>query len=158
SASARTAVAVCAFVAGCGYLAAQDRVEVAGVRDVPPVTGYELALTKELMEALKEFHPQTDNLGNVRVTFGSGAPHRLIVAPIDEPGYVVSEITTDGYMRVQRLPQAPPNAVYDTLNFAQPVVIVTRTGKEVSGVFGGLSVHLQPGRLNPPKMNHIEEL
>ena len=48
--------------------------------------------------------------------------------------------------------------MFDALNFAQPVVIVTRSGKEVAAVFGGLSVHLQPGRLHPPKMNHIEEL
>jgi putative aminopeptidase FrvX len=71
---------------------------------------------------------------------------------------VVSEITPDGYLRVQRLPQAQPNGVFDTLNFAQPVVAITRNGKEVPGVFAGLSVHLQPGRLNPPKMNHVEEL
>jgi len=128
------------------------------LREVRAVTGHELALTKELMEALKEFHPQTDNLGNVWVTFGNGAPHRLVATSVDEPGYVVSEITADGYLRVQRLPQAAPNAVFDTLNFAQPVVIYARNGKDVAGVFGGLSVHLQPGRLNPPKMNHIEEL
>jgi endoglucanase len=80
------------------------------------------------------------------------------VTAIDEPGYVVSEITADGYLRVQRLPQAAPNPLFDALNFAQPVVVVTRTGKQVAGVFAGLSVHLQPGRLNPPKMNHVEEL
>jgi putative aminopeptidase len=122
------------------------------------VTGHEAALSKELLERFKDLSPKTDNLGNVWVTVGSGAPHRLIATAIDEPGYVVSEITSDGYLRVQRLPQAPPNPVFDALNFAQPVVVITRRGKRVPGVFAGLSVHLEPGRLNPPKMNHVEEL
>jgi hypothetical protein len=94
----------------------------------------------------------------VYVTVGSGAPHRLIVTPLDEPGYIVSEITAEGYLRVQRLPQGAPNPVFDTLQFAQPVWIVTRSGKKLNGVFAGLSVHLQPGRLNAPKMNHPDEL
>jgi len=158
--STRTFVVSCAMALVCGRAAGQGTLGIhgGGWTAESAVTGHELSLSRQLMDALKEFHPQTDNLGNVWVTFGSGAPHRLIAAPVDEPGYVVSEITADGYLRVQRLPQAPPNGVFDTLNFAQPVVIYTRNGKQVPGVFGGLSVHLQPGRLNPPKMNHIEEL
>jgi putative aminopeptidase FrvX len=49
---------------------------------------------------LASFGPKTDEIGNVWVTAGSGSPQRLIVAPVDEPGYVVSEITEDGYLRV----------------------------------------------------------
>ena len=122
------------------------------------VSGYEQALSAGIARKLTLFGPKTDNVGNVWVTLGSGAPHRLIVAPVDEPGYVVSEITADGYLRVQRLPQAPPNPVFDALHFAQPVWVMTRDGKYVNGVFAGLSVHLQPGRVNAPKMNHVEEL
>ena len=77
---------------------------------------------------------------------------------MDEPGYVVSGITKDGYLRVQRLPQAAVTPVFDVLNFAQPVWIFTRAGKQVNGVFAGLSVHLQPGRVGGPKMNHPDEL
>jgi putative aminopeptidase len=130
----------------------------ASMAEPPAVSGYEQALGAELRERLREHAPKTDNLGNIWVTIGSGAPHRLIVAPIDEPGYVVSEITADGYLRVQRLPQAPPNPVFDALHFAQPIWVMTRDGKYVNGVFAGLSVHLQPGRMNAPKMNHVEEL
>jgi putative aminopeptidase FrvX len=107
---------------------------------------------------LKKYSPKTDSIGNVYVTLGSGAPHRLIVTPIDEPGYGVSQITEDGCLRVQRLPQAPPNPVFDALHFAQPVWVSTRDGKKVPGVFAGLSVHLQPGWPNPPKMNHPEDM
>src|SRR5277367_3328914 len=118
------------------------------------VAGHENALLSELQGDLKEYATKRDNVGNLIVTIGSGSPVRLIVTPVDEPGYVVSEITEDGYLRVQRLPQAAPNPVFDALNFAQPVEITTREGKTVPGVFAGLSVHLQPARVNGPKMNH----
>jgi len=126
--------------------------------ETPVVSGYEQELSKELTRELKEFSPKTDNVGNVWVEFGSGEPHRLIATGMDQPGYVVSAITSDGYLRVQRLPQAAPNGVFDALNFTQPVWVLTRTGKKVNGVFAGLSVHLQPGRVNGPKMNHPDEM
>ena len=157
----RTAVVTSAVLAcTIGSLGQENKAQgtSASMAETPAVSGYEQALSAELRERLHEHAPKTDNLGNIWVTIGSGAPHRLIVAPIDEPGYVVSEITADGYLRVQRLPQAPPNPVFDALHFAQPIWVMTRDGKYVNGVFAGLSVHLQPGRMNAPKMNHVEEL
>ena len=151
--SATVACAICAL--GQENKANRDS---RSVQETVAVSGYEQALSAGIARKLTKFGPKTDNVGNVWVTVGTGAPHRLIVAPIDEPGYVVSEITADGYLRVQRLPQAPPNPVFDALHFAQPVWVMTRDGKYVNGVFAGLSVHLQPGRLNAPKMNHVEEL
>jgi putative aminopeptidase FrvX len=126
--------------------------------DAAAIPGYEQELSKKLARELKYFSPKTDNVGNVWVEFGSGEPHRLIATGMDQPGYVVSAITSDGYLRVQRLPQGAPNAVFDALNFAQPVWVLTRSGKTVNGVFAGLSVHLQPGRVNGPKMNHPDEM
>jgi len=125
---------------------------------IPSLSGYETSLTQFIRAELKDFSPQTDNLGNVYVTFGSGSPRRLIVTPIDQPGYVISDITSDGYLRVQRLPQRPPSAIFDSLNFAQPVLVQTASDKNVPGVFAGLSVHLQPLRPNPPKMLQPEDL
>jgi putative aminopeptidase len=137
---------------------AQTAPEAVDLATIPAVSGHEERLTAEIKRQLSTFSPITDNAGNVYVTIGSGSPHRLIATSIDEPGYVVSEITENGYLRVQRLPQTAPNAVFDSLQFAQPVRVVTRGGKEIPGVFAGLSVHLQPGRINSPKMNHVEEL
>ena len=57
-----------------------------GREEMPAVSGYEQQLAGEIRSSIKGFTPQTDNLGNVYVTLGSGAPHRLIVAPIDQPG------------------------------------------------------------------------
>jgi putative aminopeptidase FrvX len=139
-------------------LPAQNAGNPAKPADTPAVSSYEQELSKALAHDLREFSPKTDNLGNVWVSFGSGEPQRLIVTGIDQPGYIVSAITSEGYLRVQRLPQAAPNGVFDALNFAQPIWVLTRTGKKVSGVFAGLSVHLQPARVNGPKMNHPDEM
>src|SRR6267142_1841214 len=154
-------VVVVIWLAAGQMAAGQERVAYANwemlVR-TPAVSGHEGALAAEIQEALKNFSPKKDNLGNVLITIGSGAPHRLIATPMDQPGYVVSGITEDGFLRVQRLPQAAPNVIFDTLHFAQPVWVMTRNGRRVNGVFAGLSVHLQPGRQNGPKMNHLEEM
>ena len=126
--------------------------------ETPAVPGYEQALAAEIRSRLKNYSVQADNLGNIYLTLGSGSPHRLIVAPMDEPGYVVSGITADGYLRVQRLPQQAPHPLFDLLHAAQPVVIHKRDGKWVSGVVAGLSTHLQPNRQNAPRGAHPDEI
>ena len=126
--------------------------------NTPAVSGYETQLAGKIRESLKALHPVIDNLGDVIVTIGSGAPHRLIVTPIDEPGFVVSEITPDGYLRVQRLPQNGLPPIFNEMYSAQPVRLETAAGKWIDGVVAGLSVHLQPGRTNPPKATDIENI
>ena len=138
------------------YGALQNELE--DLVNTPAVSGYESQLTDKVRTSLKELHPLTDNLGDVIVTIGSGAPHRLIVTPIDEPGFVVSEITPDGYLRVQRLPQGGLPPIFNEMYSAQPVRIETTAGKWIDGVVAGLSVHLQPGRTNPPKATDLENL
>jgi putative aminopeptidase FrvX len=153
-------VLLCAVAMSLATLAAaQDlRSDLAKFAETPAVVGYERALAAEIRAELKKFSPQTDNMGNVYVTLGSGAPRRLIVAPMDEPGYIVSAVIPDGYLRVQRLPQTAPHPFFDLLHASQPVVIWTRKGKAVSGVVAGLSTHLQPARQNPPRGGHPDEI
>ncbi|HYL68932.1 MAG TPA: peptidase M42, partial [Candidatus Limnocylindria bacterium] len=126
--------------------------------ETPAVSGYEDELVSKIRAKLTAFHPVMDNLGNIVITLGSGSPHRLIVTPIDEPGFVVSGITEDGYLRVQRLPQGGLPPIFNELYAAQPVKVRTSTGKWIDGVFAGLSVHLQPSRTNPPKSSDIENM
>jgi putative aminopeptidase len=126
--------------------------------NTPAVSGYENQLADKIRASVKDFHPVTDNLGDVIITIGSGAPHRLILAPIDEPGFVVSDITPDGYLRVQRLPQGGLPPIFSEMYSAQPVRIETATGKWIDGVVAGLSVHLQPSRTNPPKASDLENI
>lgn len=126
---------------------------------IAAVSGYEQRLSAAIAHQLRGqgLHPRTDNMDDVWVTVGGGAPHRLIVAAVDQPGYVVSAIDSQGYLRVQRLPMRKPNHVFDTLRFAQPVHVVTPKGL-LNGGFAGLSIHLTPGHLHPPSMTHVGNL
>lgn len=126
--------------------------------DLPAVPGYESLLVQYIRGQLGKFHPAMDNLGDVLVTVGSGAPHRLIVAPVDEPGFVVSEITEDGYLRLQRLPRSGLPSVFNELYSAQPVKVGTVSGGWIDGVVGGLSIHLLPGRSDWPKASDIDNM
>jgi putative aminopeptidase FrvX len=132
------------------------RQDLADFVETPAVPGYEKDLAAKIRERLKSYSPQTDNIGDVIVTIGSGNPRRLLVAPMDEPGYVVSGITDDGYLRVQRLPQSRDLPLFNELYAAQPVHLETPDGKWISGVVAGLSVHLQPGRIDTPKPGDLE--
>ena len=125
---------------------------------VPAVSGHESALTASIADKLRAYAPKVDTLGSVTVTIGDGEPHRLIVAPVDEPGFVVSQITGDGYLRFQRLPQFGNLPLFNILHSAQPMLVASRSGKWIDGAMAGLSVHLQPGRKNPPDMNDLENL
>jgi len=117
--------------------------------ETPAVSGYEERVSAWLASRLQPFRPQVDNLGNVTVTLGAGAPQRLLVTAIDEPGYVVSGITDDGFLQVQRLPQRGVHPWVELMHSAQPVRILARDGRVIPGVVAGLSTHLQLGREAP---------
>ncbi len=112
--------------------------------ETPAIPGHEKALGTKIRTELASFHPQMDNLGDVVVTIGSGSPKRLVVAPMDEPGYVVSGITDEGYLRVERLPQFGNLRLLEDLFAAQAVRVESASGKLIYGVAAGKSVHLQP--------------
>ena len=106
---------------------------VKSLDDLTAIPGYEKQLVDQLSSQLAALHPQVDNIGDVVVTLGSGAPHRLLVTGIDEPGFVVSAITDDGYLRVQRLPQGGLPPMFNELYSAQPVKIGTTAGGWIAG-------------------------
>ena len=126
--------------------------------ETPGISGYENKLAEKIRTEISARNPKTDNLGNIIVTIGTGAPNRLIVTPIDEPGFVVSGITDDGYLRVQRLPQGGLPPIFNELYSAQAVKVGTTAGKWIDGVVAGLSVHLQGGRANTPKSGDLENV
>ena len=124
----------------------------------PAISGYENELAGKIRVEFSALHPKTDNLGDVIVTIGSGSPNRLIVTSIDEPGFVVSGITDEGYLRVQRLPQSGLPPIFNELYSAQPVKIRTAAGKWMDGIVAGLSVHLQGARADTPKSSDLENM
>jgi len=132
------------------------RKDLADLTNTIAVTGYEDSVMAQIRQKLAGLNPQSDPMGNVTVTFGSGAPNRLLAASVDEPGYVVSKIDQDGYLRVQRLPQSglPPH--YNELQNAQPMLIESRDGHWLHAVSAALSIHLEPGRTNPPDPDDLD--
>ncbi|MDE3253807.1 MAG: M28 family peptidase [Bacteroidota bacterium] len=64
------------------------------------VTGREGTAADFIQSLFPAGEIKQDKLGNLVMTLGSGFPKRLLTAPLDEPGYVVSQITADGYLRI----------------------------------------------------------
>lgn len=135
--------------------------------ELPGVTGNEEQVTGYIADRLRRLklrggnlEVEVDNLGNVVARLGVGAPHRLIITSIDEPGYFVSAITDDGYLRLQSLPQFGLHPWFHLLHANQPVQILSRRGRLVNGIFAGLSTHLQGGRVNPEDLvvDHLDEV
>jgi putative aminopeptidase FrvX len=116
------------------------------------VSGREEEIRKEIQSRLpRGSNPETDNLGNLTVVYGSGRPLRLFVAAMDEAGYVVSRIQEDGYLRLQRLARVPLSPIFDQFIVGQPVLIgAASPGRMVPGVAAVLSTHLQRGRRADP--------
>jgi putative aminopeptidase FrvX len=122
------------------------------------VSGYEQELSAKIAGRLKGLSPKVDPMGNVTVTVGQGSPHRMIVAPMDEPGYVVSNITPEGYLQLQRLPQGGSLPLLNELSAAQPVKVQTARGKWISGAVAGISIHLLPQREHPPSAADLDNM
>src|SRR5262249_16473376 len=126
--------------------------------ETPSVSGYENPLAEKIGAKLAAFRPVTDNLGDVIVTLGKGPPRRLMVTPIDEPGFVVTQITEDGYLRLQRLPQSGLSPIFNALYSAQPVKVRTLSGQWIDGVVAGVSVHLHRTGETVPDSRNIENM
>ncbi|MFL6201373.1 MAG: M28 family peptidase, partial [Thermoanaerobaculia bacterium] len=87
---------------------------------------------------------------NLTVTAGSGSPRRLIACPMGEPGYVVSRIRDDGYLRLVPAGNLSLGALWDQAHQGQTVVIGGSRGW-VPGAVVLPSVHLMQGSSGPPE-------
>ena len=116
---------------------------LAGLISVPGVAGYETSV-REAIEMLLPTgaRVRADNLGSITLRTGNGTPHTLIVAPLDESGFVVSAITDHGYLRVHRHTTAPGPRLSTQYYVGQPILIHTRAGV-VPGVTATPSTHLR---------------
>ncbi len=89
---------------------------------------------------------RTDATRSVWATFGSGEPHTLLVAGLDEPGYAVSEITAQGYLRLHRLAEPPPSYQFDSYWPGWPVRVARHGRDALPGVMAAPSVHFDSDR------------
>jgi putative aminopeptidase len=119
------------------------------------VSGREEAVRQEILARLPAGdRGEVDNLGNLTVTIGSGRPLRLVLAVMDEPGYVVTRIQDDGYIRVRRLARLPLPPLFDQYFVGQPLQVEAQeSSPPINAVSAVLSTHLQRGRqaaVSPP--------
>ena len=74
------------------------RSAVAGWIALATPPGYERRAT----DVIQQHYPgwTRDLLGNLTLRRGSGSPRRVVACDLDDPGFVVTEITDDGYLRL----------------------------------------------------------
>lgn len=75
---------------------------------------------------------RSDQFGNLVLRVGSGSPRRVVACAMDVPGFVVSQITDDGYVRLHRA-GVPAHPLWDQFHEAQQVHLLTSRG-DVTGV------------------------
>ena len=108
------------------------------------VTGYEQAMTDSLLALLPG--STRDRTGNVTLTLGRGAPRRLVYCALDEIGYVVGNITDDGYLLLRRVGGGLRlSPLFDQQLEGQRVTLFGRKAA-VPGVVAVRSTHLTRGR------------
>lgn len=136
-----------------GWLAAAIGIAAAGAgaadlktltRDlfaVPSTTGNEERLAAKVRGLLPVgLAIEEDGLGTIAVRLKGVPGPTLILAPLDGYGHIVSGITTEGYLTLDR-PVAPPHARFDAFLLGQPVIITTAKGS-VQGVVSQPALHL----------------
>ena len=129
-----------------------------GLVNTQGVSGHEADVRANLKAQLPAWtRPRVDELGNLQLSFGKGAPHTVLVAALDESGYVVSRVTDDGYLRLHRHSAATNNVLRDQYVVGQPVNIRTADGRIVPGVTATPSLHLSR-LLNPTEVRRIREV
>lgn len=110
------------------------------------VTGLEQAMADSLVALLPgSMH---DRAGNVTLTLGRGVPKRLLTCPLDESGYVVGNITQEGYLLLRRVGARVAYPLFDQQLEGHRVTVFGRRGP-VPGVVAVRSVHLTRGRGGP---------
>jgi putative aminopeptidase FrvX len=142
----RTLVLIVLIAAAAGLVAAS-----AGAADVkslakelfavPSTTGNEDRMAAKIRGLLpKGLAVEEDGLGTIGVRLGGVEGTTLVLAGIDEYGFVVSGITPDGYLTIDR-PVPAPHGHFDAYLLGQPVVISTARGP-VAGVVAQPALHL----------------
>lgn len=113
---------------------------------VAVVTGREapfLAFLKAQLPA--GMKSEIDNMGNLIVQMGDASTQLLVVTSIDEPGYLVTDITEDGYLRVTAPAGRAPSTLFPQFHEGHYVDIGAKGGI-IRGVVALPSSHLVRGR------------
>lgn len=107
---------------------------------IPGLSGAEGRVRRRLraeLDALGLAH-RTDRLGNLLATLKGepGAPSVMLIAHMDQLGFIVRKIEASGLIRIERLGGVPERALP-----AQEVLLCVRGGDDVRGVIANKSHH-----------------
>lgn len=116
--------------------------EIEAFLQVPAVAGREERARDFVRQRLQGLPAEVDRAGNLVLTVGSGAPKRLVTCLLGEPGYVVSGIEPDGWLRL--FPSGEPSfaPLWDQSHEGNVVTIGGSRGL-VPGAVSVRSVHLE---------------
>lgn len=111
---------------------------------IPALSGFEEPMIRRMRTAMSQLTPdvRVDRLGNVIAVLPAArpdAPTALVMAHLDELGFVVRKIEDAGFVRVHRLGGVPERVLA-----GQSVVIHTDTGESITAVIGLKSHHVTP--------------
>ncbi|MEO7041504.1 MAG: M20/M25/M40 family metallo-hydrolase [Gemmatimonadaceae bacterium] len=121
--------------------------------DAPP--GEERNITATIMKTDSRW--RRDAIGNVIMTVGTGHPRRLVACGLDHVGYVVSEITESGYLRLHRAGNARAHPLWDQFHEAQQINVLTQGG-DIPGVVAVSNVHFNRMHLGDTTVVNVNEL
>lgn len=121
--------------------AAELRTLVKELLVVPSTTGNEEMLAARVRGLLpKGWAVEEAGVGTIAVRLQGTPGPTLILAPLDGYGYIVSGITPEGALTIDR-PVPPPLPRFDAFLLGQPVLISTAQGP-VQGVVSQPAIHL----------------
>jgi putative aminopeptidase FrvX len=124
--------------------------------------GSERLATERIRSAVSGF--TADRMGNLIKHVGDGSPHRVVACAIDETGFVVSQITNDGYLRVHMAGNGAHPVLWDQYHEGQRVVVIginranVLLTKHIPGVFSVRSNHLWRKRVADDTPTSIENM
>jgi putative aminopeptidase FrvX len=123
--------------------------------DAPP--GDETRATDAIMATDNRW--QRDALGNLVLVARSGrpGPRRLVACGIDSPGFVVSQITEDGYLRLHRTGNRLPHPLFDQFHEGQQIKVLTRLG-EARGVVAIANGHFARQHRGDTNIVNVDQL
>jgi endoglucanase len=108
---------------------------------VPAVSGNEAALAAEIVKSLPaSWTTRRDNLGGLYASPDRSGPGLVVLAALDEFGYVVSAVEATGHLRLDRASTAPL-AISESFLMGHAVTIQTRTGA-LQGIVVQPAMHL----------------
>jgi putative aminopeptidase FrvX len=121
--------------------------------DAPP--GREYLATDAIMRSMPGW--KRDQLGNLILRKGSGSPRRVIACALDRPGFAVTEITDDGYLRLREAGAVRQHPLWIQFHEGQRIKVLTWAGA-VPGVVIVKSTHLQRGRVANAPVTTLDDL